>query len=200
MKRTIVISAIALSAIALSFLAPFSAFAQDPLNYYALKAGAYVPTGDLEDVGLDTGFSGSFVLGRHLGPNVAAELGIGYLESEGGDFRTIPVELTGKLTYPMDTVELYVGAGGGVYFATFDGDLSLPIVGTTTFDDNDTVFGGHVVIGGTSDITPNLFFGVEGKYIFTDRVDVQGRAGAVPVELSANLDGYIVTVSIGYRF
>lgn len=200
MKRLIVISAIALSAIALSFLAPFSAFAQDPLNYYALKAGAYVPTGDLEDLGFDTGFSGSLVLGRHLTPNVAAELGVGYFASEGGDFWTIPVELTGKLVYPMDTVELYVGAGGGVYFATFDGDFSLPIVGTTTFNDNDAVFGGHVIVGGTSNITPNLFIGVEGKYIFTDQADVHGMAGAVPVELSANLDGYIVTASIGYRF
>ncbi|GAB4390940.1 MAG: hypothetical protein Kow0025_26390 [Thermodesulfovibrionales bacterium] len=190
---------LAVSVMAIALLLPLSAFAQDMPNYFSLKAGAYVPSGDLDDADFSTGFSSSLVYGRYFTPNFAVELGVGYFESES-DFYTIPLEVTALALYPVERGEVYVGAGIGAYFATFDGSFDIPGVGAVRIDDDDSVFGGHAVLGGRYDISQSMFFGVEGKYLVTDEVDVNGSVGGVPVVMSADLNGFTISASLGFRF
>ena len=48
-------------------------------------------------------------------------------------------------------------------------------------------------------ITRNLFIGVEGKYLWTDKVDGDEVFG-IPSEAKFKMDGIIATAVIGFRF
>ena len=209
------------------FFLPFSALGQDKPktwiyghNYIAAKAGAYFPTGDLDDLDFDTGFNGEIVYGYRFNPNFALEGGVGYFQSNSEvsgtitdpvigtvtgtvdmDLWTVPVTVTAKGIYPIDNVELFAGAGIGLYFVNLDLDASGTISGgalgtisgTISTDDDDTIFGGHILAGANVNITPNVFIGIEGKYIITDEAEFFG------VKFS-ELDGFILTGNIGIRF
>jgi hypothetical protein len=169
----------------LVLLMPLSAPAQDYLNYFALKAGAYFPTGDLEDDKFDTGFNGEVSYGRYLHPNFATEFGVGYLQSEDSDQKVwaVPLTVTAKGLYSMEGLELFGGAGIGLYIAQAE-------VGSQ--EDDDTVWGGHVVAGTNIDINPTLFLGVEGKYIFTEEAEFFGG--------KTDFNGFTLTGNFGIRF
>ena len=65
----------------LAFLIPIDVFAQSPF-YIAFKPGIYSPqSGDLD--GFDNGFRGEVAFGYRVNPNLAAEIGIGFLNTEG---------------------------------------------------------------------------------------------------------------------
>lgn len=208
MKKSIF--SIVVLGVVLVMTAPFAAYGQDLSNYIVIKPGVYVPTGDLEDLGFDTGFGGEVALGHYFHRNIVGELGVGYLQSNSSvsgtvdsisgtlelDMWAIPVTATGKLVYAVDNAELYGGAGIGVYFVQMDVDGTGTIGGTpvsVSGDDDDTVFGGHVVAGGTVDLSSNAFIGIEGKYLFTDDIGVFGTD-------IAKLNGFMVIGTVGYRF
>lgn len=180
MKRTVFILGIVLI-----FLMPLAALAQDHLNTLNVKAGAYFPTGDLEDADFGTGFSGEVSYGRYLHPNFVTEFGVGYLRSEdtSADVWAVPLTVTLKGVYPVNGVELFAGAGAGFYIVEAEVDSET---------DDDSVWGGHVVAGANVDINPTLFVGVEGKYIFTDEADFFGE--------KVNLNGFTLTANFGIRF
>ena len=181
-------------------------------NYFTLKAGIYSPeSDDLED--FDTGFNGEFSFGRYLHRNFALELGVGYLATEASftgfdpifgfvgeedQIRAIPVTLTAKGIYPIKTVELFAMAGVGLYFAHGESDLTIGPFGFS-FDDDDIAFGFHVGGGFNFNVTKNLFFGIEGKYLWAE-AEFEDSFLGIPVELEAYLDGYTVTANIGLRF
>lgn len=233
MKR-VALTAFLLS-FSLIFLLSSSAVAQETNNYVAIKAGVYAPTGDLDDADFDSGFNGEVALGHYVMPNLAIELGVGYWLTEASysetltdptlgvtatmreedEVRVIPVTITAKGVLPADMFELYLGAGIGWYFASFEADASMSVVymdvpyrGTGTFDDDDNVFGGHVVGGALINITERVFFGVEGKYIWTAEAEASGTAQfavdgmilQVPMEVESDLNGYTVTGVLGFKF
>lgn len=156
-------------------------------NYVAVKAGIFIPAGDLEDLDFDTGFNGQVVLGHHYHQNFALEIGVGFFESGSdtpdGDFWAIPVDVTVKAVLPVEQGNVYAGAGVGIYFASFE---------QGAVDDDDTVFGGHAIVGGEFGVGSDVYLGVEGKFILTDEADF----GPVSVDLN----GFMITGNIGYRF
>lgn len=202
------------------FFLPPSATGQDKTYYTALKAGAYFPSGDLDDdFDFDTGFNGEIQFGNHFMRNLALEWGIGYFESESresGNFTdpilgtisgsadldlwAIPVTLTPKGYFFLENLELYAGVGIGVYFVNLaidaSGTISGPLgttMGSISEDDDDTIIGGHVLTGANYFIASNIFIGVIGKYIFTEEAEFFN------IEF-ANLNGFIVTGNIGFRY
>ena len=206
--RALAISALCVVAI---FLLPFSATAADKANYFSVKAGIYSPeSDDLED--FDTGFTGEIAIGHYLNPNFALELGVGYFKTEAsfreidptlGSYReddeitAVPVTLTAKGIYPVDSLELFGEAGVGVYFASGEADASWTGSGggSLDIDEDDTAFGFHLGIGANYNITQNVFIGVEGRYIWA-----KAEFEAYGIELDADLDGFIVTGNLGFRF
>ncbi len=196
MKRYAVV--ILVLGISLVLSLPFAAYAQEKVNYIVGKAGIYSPTGDLDDLEFDTGFNGQIAIGHYFHKNFALEGGLGYAVTDssfGGlewDAWTIPITLTAKGVYPIaDTVELYAGAGIGIYFVQFE---------VSNRDYDDTVFGGHVVLGSNVNVTDNIFLGLEGTYIFTDEVELESVIFGVPLAVQADINGFVVTGNIGYRF
>jgi len=186
---------------------------QEKPGYIIIKAGIYTPTDDLDD--FDTDFNGEVTFGGYLNPNFALEGGVGYFKTEasfsgvdpiGGSYdeddevTAIPITLTAKGLYPGKTFEFYGGGGAGVYFANFESDVSTTSVGDFSFDDDDTVFGLHVLAGVNVNVSEVVFVGVEGKYIWTEEGKVMDTVLGIPVSLEANLNGYIVTGNIGFRF
>jgi outer membrane protein W len=197
-------------------LFPFSSFGQDSLNYFAVKGGIYSPTGDLDDFNFDTAFNGEIAYGRYLNPNLALEIGVGYFKSDasisgvdpifGGSYteedeiKVIPIILSGKGIYPSGNFELYGEIGIGIYLADFEGVVTHTVLGTVRLDDDDTVFGVNLGVGVNYNITEKVFIGVEGKYILTTDAEFQGTALGVPFKVESDLNGFILTGNLGFRF
>jgi hypothetical protein len=203
-------------------------------SYVAVKGGFYGPTGDLDDIGYDDGFTGEVAIGRFVNPNLAIEAGVGYVSteasmlvylsdpsigygsvSENNEITAIPITITIKGVVPGDIFELHLGGGVGYYIGTFEGNLSgsgvvtgIPVQGTATFEDDENVFGLHVVGDLIVNITDAFFIGVEGKHIWTEEAKVEGTVDVVvndmsfgvPIRLEGNVNGYMVTGVIGFRF
>ncbi len=197
------------------FFSSFSAMGQEKPSYITIKAGIYTPTDDLDDADFDTGFNGEISFGHYFSPNFALEAGVGYFEtdasfsgyipfvgfaSEDDEVTAIPITLTGKGVYPGEGFELYLGAGVGVYFANFEADASVSGLGSFSFEDDDTVFGFHFLLGANFNLTEVVFLGVEWKYILTEEGKAKDTFLGVPVTLEANLNGYTITGNLGFRF
>lgn len=198
----------------LIFFMPFSAMGGvvDKPSYFTLKGGIYSPqSNDLEE--FDTGFNGELSFGYYFHRNFALEIGVGYFQtqasfigfdpilgvwSEEDKITTVPLTLTAKGVYPTQYVDVFGGAGIGLYFASGESDLLIGAF-PFSFDDSDTVFGFHLGLGANFSITENVFFGIEGKYLWAGAKFEEDILG-IPVDLDADLDGYTVTANIGFRF
>ncbi len=218
MKR--IISIIFVLLISMIFFSPLSVLGQDEKHYVVPKLGVYIPTGDLDDAGFDTGFNGEIVYGYRLSPYFALEGGVGYFQSDAKvsgsftdpvlgtvsgsaelDLWAIPVTLTAKGIYPLGNVEFFAGGGVGVYFVNLDlkasgmisGGALGTISGSVSGDDDDTIFGGHIVFGIDFNISPNMVYGIEGKYLITDDAEFFGAK-------FSELNGLIATLKIGIKF
>ncbi len=49
-------------------------------------------------------------------------------------------------------------------------------------------------------ITPEVFVGLEGKYLWTSRATLRATRAGVPVDANFKLEGVLGTVNIGHRF
>lgn len=184
-------------------------------NYTQVKLGMYQPTGDLDDADYDTGGSFGVVYGRYLNKYLIVEAGFDFL---GAD-RTIHgrndtagsytqdntlVGVGGLVTlkgeYAVGPLALFAGVGGGVYAVTLDSEIESSRLGDFSRDDSDGVFGAHVTAGATYNITDRFFLGVEGRYRWTDDVDISETVASVPVEYAGDLTGYTITFNGGFRF
>ncbi|MGE5753861.1 MAG: outer membrane protein, partial [Deltaproteobacteria bacterium] len=118
-------------------------------------------------------------------PNFALEFGVGYFTSEdGADLTSYPFTLNLKAIYPLPGAELYALGGVGAYYVKAE---------SGPFDENDTVLGFQLGIGGSFDLTPVIFIGAEGKY-FWAKPDF-----GFPVD-EVKIDGILATINLGYRF
>ncbi len=194
------------------------AFADEPIkrkNYGQAKLGAFIPTGDMDDTGYDTGFNTGVAYGRYL---------TDYIKLEGGvDFITAKLDISGanltigsysqddllsvgallvtlKGEYPLGPVDLVAGAGVGLYGASLTSEVDSNRYGIFDGDDYDTVMGAHLTLGANYNITERFYLGLEGSYRWTGDVDMRDMAGSVPVEYKGDLSGYTVAVTGGFRF
>ena len=173
--------------------------ADGPSNYMVLKGGLYSPNQDFDleatHFELDDGFVAELAFGHYFAPIFAAELGIGYFESEASPavppgevkFKVVPVTLTGKILLPLGPVEPYgeFGIGGYITEADVSGTVGN-FTGSTK-----GAFGLHAGGGVNFNITPNVFLGAEGRYIWA-----KPSFGGQDIKL----DGFTVTGNLGYRF
>lgn len=183
------------------------------LNYAVVKTGIYNPTGDLDD--FDTGLNIEGAFGRYFHKNFVLEGGIGLFGTdtsfngtsatlgaytEEDTIAVIPLTVTAKGVLPLDRLELFAGAGLGVYFTTLDGDLTSSNLGSFSIDDGDMVLGLHLTVGGTYNITDRFFFGLDGKYLSTQEAEYEGAAFGQTITVKGDLTGYMVNGFFGYRF
>lgn len=196
-----------------NLLAPYAVFAQPA--YVVFKAGGYFPTGTLGRLGYGAGFNGEISVGHYFIPRIlAVEIGSGYLQTTlsqtsltndpilgtvtgtiENQVRAVPIIGTVKVRAPF--LGLYVGAGGGFYATR----LRIRAHGTKadgspfSFNDCgwDTIAGGHVMAGLSFPITRWLFFGAEGKYIFTQKAHYFNKS-------YSSLDGFMATGNLMINF
>lgn len=210
------LSALILIGVALILSFPNAAIAQDSSNYVNLKLGGFFPSDDLDDADFDTGFTGEVAYGRYFCPYGAVEVGIGYYTTEmsyrddawpapgyakeENELTVIPFTFTVKGIYTFNRVELYGGLGGGLYFADIDGEVTISGYDDVSMKDDDTVAGFHVVLGANYNITDMIFLGVEGRSIWTEDAEFKDDFLGLPVSRETNLDGYMITGVVGFRF
>ncbi len=208
------IKSIFMVVLVLTFLIPINGFAKSPF-YIAFKPGIYSPqASDLD--GFDNGFSGEIALGWRFNPNIAAEFGIGYFNTEGEktvvgttyvyreefDIDVFPVTFTLKAILPYKKWEFFGLAGAGVYIAygPYDDDYDHHHYDYDYDDDDDYDYdarlGGYLGAGIHYNVTPKIFVGVEGKYLWTDKVKLDYE----DLRLKFKMDGIIATAVFGIKF
>jgi len=177
-----------LASLALILPAPATA-AGPPPNYVQVKLGGYFPMSSDIDT-FDSGINGEVSLGRYLAPGFAVEGGIGLFETEGHqpgssvsrEFEVIPLTFSLRGTIPSGPFEAYGMGGIGVYF-----------IEDTSYGTSDSAadIGLYLGLGGRYNMPNNVFFGLEGKYLWL----TTGTFG-----VDTRLDGATLTVNVGYRF
>ena len=190
--------------------AAVNAYAAD--NYFAIKAGIFTPTGDLEDC--DDAIQGEIAIGHNFNPNFGLEFGIGHFEtdwtssgyypsignwSETDEVEVTPVTITARGIIPIDKLSLYAGAGAGLYFVTGKATLTSDVI-DVSMDDDDMVPGVHVLAGIEYNLTPEVFAGIEAKNTWTEAAKFKGSAYGVPIKVESDLNGYNIAAKIGFRF
>jgi len=165
-----------------------------PPNYVVVKLGGYFPmASDIDS--FDSGFNGEVAVGRYLAPGFAVEGGLGYFETKGRmsgppaadhTFDVYPLTFSIRGTIPYGQFEAYGMAGVGVYF--IDDKRSSPSVSGS---DSAADVGLHLGLGGKYNMTNNVFFGLEGKYLWLS---------TSTFGTDTRLDGAVLTANIGYRF
>ena len=186
-------------AVALIGIAPSVSLAEYPSNYVVLKGGLYSPSDDFDLHGqhfnIDDGFVAEIAYGHYFMPMFALELGAGYFESKASaavpagetKFKVVPLTVTGKVLFPMGPFEPYGEFGIGGYITETD------VSGTVreALDSTESVFGLHAGAGVNFNITPAIFLGVEGRYLWA-----KPSWGGTDIKL----DGFTVTGNLGFRF
>ena len=177
-------------AVGLLFVLPSAAWGDEAQNYVSAGAGLYFYTGDIADeTKLDEAFIGELSYGRYFHPNFALEAGVGYIHDDhhGDELQGYPFTLTAIGIYPVEKVRLFGGGGIGVYPMNFDGEIDgVKIHG------EDTVIGGHVLLGFHWDILSSTFIGMEGKYLFIEKAKFEDE--------KLELDGFTMILKLGFRF
>ncbi|MFA5324488.1 MAG: outer membrane beta-barrel protein [Smithella sp.] len=191
-----------------------------PDNYIVFKPGIFYPQGEIDKMGI--GFSGEIAYGRRFHPNAALEIASGYIgtgaNTTSGSARSIstgiiyPAEFKAELYAIPVTVaikgiipiskdfDVYMIAGGGGYYANAKLTYTVTGVGSDSASDNKWVLGGFLGAGLNFDIMKDVFVGLEGKYMWTDRIKMSGNIAGRAVEESFNLEGVQGVVTIGFRF
>jgi outer membrane protein W len=204
MKKTNILF-LALAAALLATTSPASA-AEKPSNYVLLKGGIYSPSSssDIRDfnqgaslANLDskTGFAGEVAVGHYFLPILAVELGAGYFQSKGAPatppgetrLKVVPLVATGKVLLPLGIFEPYGLFGIGAYITDLDVEGNSGNFRGST----EITYGLHAGAGFNIDVHQNMFLGAEGKYLWAEP-SFGGQ--------HLNLDGFIMTADIGFRF
>lgn len=204
MKKTNILF-LALAVALIGTTLPASA-AEKPANYVALKGGIYSPSSSyhlrdfnsgnsLANLDSKTGFAGEVAFGHYFLPMVAVELGAGYFQSKGSPaadpgearLKVVPLVATGKVLLPLGIFEPYGLFGIGAYITDLDVDGNAGNFNGST----EITYGLHAGAGFNIDIQENMFLGVEGKYLWAEP-----SFGGQHLEL----DGFITTAQIGFRF
>lgn len=185
------------------------------MNYGQLKIGVFQPTGDMDDADFDMGGIFSVSYGRYLSKHLVLEAAVDTFGSEqtihGSNAQAgrytqdnalvgAAFLVTAKGEFAAGPVNFFGGAGAGIYSVTLDSEIESSQLGDFDADDSDGVFGAHVVAGGIYNINERFFVGIEGKYRWTDDVEIRETVAGIPVEYTGDLSGFLVTCNAGIRF
>ena len=177
-------------------------FAEDTKSsYIVLKGGVYFPQNDdvkdFTDDGIDLEVAIGKFTSKFFMVDLGGELGVGFFQTrftEGAKVTTkffpITLNLLGK--YPVGPVDIYGGGGMGAYISKTE---------VTVLEQSDsevhTFYGFQTLIGGKYNLANDLFFGLEGKYLWTKTPEI--ILMGVPIS-DLHYDGFIVTLNIGTNF
>jgi opacity protein-like surface antigen len=200
-------------------LARQSSGAERSPSYVALKAGIYSPSEaftlrnlDVEstfDADTKTGFDGEIAIGHYFLPTLALELGAGYFKGTGTvasdavserhqvDFNVVPIIASAKALIPVGPVDPYGEAGIGAYFTKVDVTDNL-----NSFSGK-TTFGMHAGGGLNVNVSPTVFVGAEGRYVWADPSIGGERIRLNAEDFSLNgfkLNGFTTTLVVGFGF
>jgi len=201
------IKSIFLAILVLISFIPIDVIAETPF-YIAIKPGVYFP----QSGGLDTGLSGEVAFGYRFNPNIAGEFALGFFNTKGEatvagttwgqDFHinVYPATFTLKAILPYNKWEFFGFAGGGVYLVYIPYYYEDSDHHHYDHYDYDVIFGGYLGAGIQYNITPRIFAGLEGKYLWTDKVKYHYGAFAAPLTAEFRMDGIISNVLVGFRF
>lgn len=176
--------------VGLSFVLSPAAWGDEAENYVTAGFGFYFYTGDItRETELDEAVITELSYGRYIHPNVVLEAGVGYIhdDNQGDELQGWPVTLTAIGVYPVKQARILGGGGIGVYPMNFDGEIDNEII-----HGEDTVLGGHVLLGCHWHLRPSGFIGLEGKYRFIERARFEDE--------KVELDGYTLLLKLGFRF
>jgi outer membrane protein W len=177
-------------------------------SYLVLKGGIYSPQNDKLDK-FDTGFNGELAFGHYFNKNLAVEIASGYFETRATrnasseissaqarlDINVVPLTLALKGIIPLDIWELYGIGGGGAYFLWTDSKVSTDSRSSSSSDKyNQTLGGGFLGVGASVKVSPTVFLGLEGKYLWTSALTVKN------IDTDTNLNGFIATFNLGFLF
>lgn len=188
-------------AVVLIAIAPALALA-DSSNYVALKYGIYSPSEkyELDKINVDskTGMNAEIAFGHYFLPVLAMEFSGGYFQSKGSPaampgettLKVVPILLTAKVILPLILIEPYGEFGIGYYATKFEvSGLSGPL--SKVESDRKGVVGFHAGVGANVNITPVVFLGAEGRYLWA-KPEIGGQ--------DIKLDGFTVTGNLGFRY
>lgn len=185
-------------------------------NYLTLKPGIYSPqSNDLDN--FDNGFNGEIAIGRRFNPNMALEMGLGYFNTkaefaaagpgfylrEKDSLDVVPITLSLKAIVPVNRFEFFGIGGIGAYYVYGDLKLSGAVGGTSgrlSLDGEDWVFGCHLGLGFHYNISPTMFIGAEGKYLWTSEARLEDTFWQIPISTKFKMDGILATAVIGFKF
>ena len=186
---------------------PAHADSKNP-SYLVLKGGIYSPQNDKLDK-FDTGFNGELAFGHYFNRNLALEIASGYFETRATknasseissaqatlDINVVPLTIALKGIIPLDIWELYGIGGGGAYFLWTDSKVSTDSRSSSSSDKyNQTLGGGFLGVGASVKVSPTVFLGLEGKYLWTSALTVKN------IDTDTNLNGFIATFNLGFLF
>ena len=177
-------------------------------TYLVLKGGIYSPQNDKLDK-FDTGFNGELAFGHYFNRNLAVEIASGFFETRATkdarfgissaqatlDINVVPLTVALKGIIPLDIWELYGIGGGGAYFLWTDSKVSTDSRSSSSSDKyNQTLGGGFLGVGASVKVSPTVFLGLEGKYLWTSALTVNN------IDTNTNLNGFIATFNLGFLF
>ncbi len=184
----------------------------DYKSYLEVKGGVFYPQGDLSNLNL--GFNGELAYGYRFLPNVAVEVSSGYFGTSNTYNQSvlgypislketvyaIPLTAAIKGIVPINKqFELYGLAGGGPYFVNGKANLSFSSSGASV-SDTTTVWGGFLGTGVTYNVTPQVFVGLEAKYLWTTSATLRGTVAGLPVNSDFRIEGLQGTANLGFWF
>jgi len=177
-------------------------------SYLVLKGGIYSPQNDKLDK-FDTGFNGELAFGHYFNRNLAGEIASGFFGTRATrnasseissaqatlDINVVPLTVALKGIIPLDIWELYGIGGGGAYFLWTDSKVSTDSRSSSSSDKyNQTLGGGFLGVGASVKVSPTVFLGLEGKYLWTSALTVKN------IDTDTNLNGFIATFNLGFLF
>ena len=194
-----------LTIVLIGITSPASAEEKKSANYVVLKGGIYSPSksfdlnnfndGNRTHLDSKTGFAGEVALGHYFLPMLAVEVGAGYSESKGSPaaqpgeakLKVMPLIATAKVLFPIGLFEPYGLAGIGAYITDLEADGNTGNFRGST----EVTYGLHIGAGFNINFQNNLYAGLEGKYLWAEP-----SFGGQHI----NLDGFVTTALIGFRF
>jgi opacity protein-like surface antigen len=139
-------------------------------SYAAIKLGVFTPNEDTSF--LENGFVLGGVLGHKFSENFAFELGVENVSTcfdqdytyEDVQVNSLGIPVTAKFIAPLSKqVELYAGAGFGVYFTSIE-QYDHADAGYHDDGVDDTSLGFHALVGADLKMNPSTAFTMELKY------------------------------------
>ena len=188
-------------------------------SYLEFKGGIYSPSATFNLSNVDvpntfdgdtrTGFDGEIAFGHYFLPSFSLEMGLGFFKGKGSlrsegtagtheaNFNVVPLIASAKVLVPIGPVHPYGELGIGAYFTKVTVSDNL-----NTFSGS-TTFGIHTGGGLNVHLSPKVFLGVEGRYVWANPSFGGEKIKLNDTEYALNgfkLNGFTTTLGLGFSF